>query len=74
MLQQELLSNDAFLSELSEKADWALQQAIGGTPSKEIRKKLIDEGYTKKEIAIIRLLFARRKAELKEELGKNANL
>ncbi|MCD6414310.1 MAG: hypothetical protein J7L23_01635 [Candidatus Diapherotrites archaeon] len=60
LLQEDLLKNDLYLKELSDKADEALEQAKKGIPSKEIMKQLVEEGYTKKEIEIIKRAFQRR--------------
>ncbi|MCD6414314.1 MAG: hypothetical protein J7L23_01655 [Candidatus Diapherotrites archaeon] len=65
-IQEELLSNEDFLEELAKKTNEVVELARRGVPSKEIRQKLISEGYTKKEIGIIRKLFDEKKKSIKK--------
>lgn len=56
-----LLTNDEYLFELEERAFKALVDAHEGKPSKQIKKELIKEGYTEREISKIREFFVRGK-------------
>lgn len=62
-IEEDLLKNEAFLDELDEKAEEILLKARLGVPSRSIRRELQREGYTKKEIGVIRKLFEMKKAE-----------
>lgn len=59
-IEDELLSEDKYLDELDARADKTVLQAKEGMPSKEILQQLKEEGYSKKEIEIIRRLFKDR--------------
>ena len=62
-IEDKLLKEDDYLDELNVRVDKALEQAKKGIPSKEIMKQLVEEGYTKKEIEIIKRAFQRRKVK-----------
>ncbi|MCD6414317.1 MAG: hypothetical protein J7L23_01670 [Candidatus Diapherotrites archaeon] len=63
-LQEELLERPEFQRELSRVAGKAVKWARSGVASKEIRQRLVEMGYTQKEIAIIQRVF-------KEKLGNS---
>jgi hypothetical protein len=58
-----LFENDEVWNELNARADQALEEAKTGRPSKEIMDELVTEGYSKKEINIIKQLFREKKAK-----------
>ena len=68
-IEDELLENKEFLRELEQRADLALLEAKKGAPSAEIKKGLIKEGYTEKEIQIIRKFFDQKKASEGSKVG-----
>lgn len=63
-LQEELLERPEFQRELEHIAEKTVQWAKEGVTSKEIKQRLVDMGYTQKEISIIQKKF-------KEKLGKD---
>jgi hypothetical protein len=62
-LEEKLLKNDKFLKELEERAEKAVQEARQGTPSKQIRRKLFEEGYSEKEIELIKKFFSQKTSQ-----------
>lgn len=64
-IEEELLSNEKFISELDVRAEKALQEARKGVPSKEIRRRLFEEGYTPREVNKIKELFKKKKKQEK---------
>jgi hypothetical protein len=61
-IEDELFENDVFLAELDGRAWKALEEARKGVPSKNIIEELTDEGYTTKEIEVIKRLFQEKRA------------
>jgi hypothetical protein len=59
-IEDDLLRSEDFLGEIDERVNLAIEQARKGTPSKEILEQLKKEGYSKKEIAIMKKLFKDR--------------
>ncbi|MCD6414309.1 MAG: hypothetical protein J7L23_01630, partial [Candidatus Diapherotrites archaeon] len=59
-IQESLLNTDDYLKELDARSDKAIQEARAGIPSKTIMKELKEEGYTKKEIEVIKRLFQKK--------------
>jgi hypothetical protein len=60
-IEDELLNNDEFLRELARRSSKAYQDAKNGTPSSKIRKDLIREGYSERDIKLIHKLFKKLK-------------
>jgi hypothetical protein len=60
-VEEELLNNELFMDQLITRAEHAFGQAKSGVPSKQIKKQLFKEGYTKKEVRIIERLFNKKK-------------
>jgi len=61
LLGEKLLKNKHYVKKLSERTNFVLQQSKDGISSKEIIRQLIKDGYSPKEIKIIKKAFKKRK-------------
>ncbi len=59
--QNKLLKNDVYLVELYKKSKTVLDQYYSGTKTHELKKQLKKEGYTDKELEIIKKIFTTEK-------------
>lgn len=64
IVEEELLKNEAFHWMLRKNVEWAIEQAKNGMPSEEIRKKFAADGFSEREINIIRKVFKARREQL----------
>jgi hypothetical protein len=60
-VQEEMLKNDVYLMELYEKAKHSLARNKKGVSTATIKKQLKKEGYTAKELKVIKRVFAEEK-------------
>lgn len=64
-IQEDLLKNKRHLKRIYKRTHKVIEQSKEGIPSSIIKKQLEDEGYTQKEIEVIKRLFKKKKAQIK---------